>query len=431
MMDAASLSPSPTLARRAGRYRWWIVALLFFATTVNYIDRTMLGLLKPELSQELGWTEDDYGNIVTAFQAAYAFGFLLMGYLIDRLGAKMGYGIAILIWTVGHVMHGFSTSITAFMASRMALGVGEAGHFPAVVKSCSFWFPQKERAYAIGWVNSATTIGVILTAPTLWLFMGVLGLGWRETFIVTGLFGVALLGLWWWLFSSPRETGKVSAQELAWIEHDPPETVDKIGWGRIAGRRETWAYSAAKFLTDPVWFLMLFWLPSYFSDTYDVDLKVVLLPMIVMYLLSDVGSIAGGWFSSRLLQAGRTANFARKVTMLLAGLCVTPLIFVTSLDNMWLAVLLIGLALAGHQAFSTNLLSLPPDMFPKRAVGSVIGLGGFAGGIGGMIMAKSTGLVLDATGGDYTVVFAACTVVYFLAILCIHLLSPRLARARL
>ena len=429
--EAANSSSAAQFPGKAGRYRWSIVALLFFATTVNFVDRTMLGLLKPELSQELGWSEDHYGTIVTAFQAAYAFGFLLMGYLIDKLGAKIGYGIAILIWTAGHVMHGFSASITTFMASRMALGVGEAGHFPAVVKSCSVWFPQKERAYAIGWVNSATTIGVILTAPTLWLFMGVLGLGWRETFIVTGIFGVALIALWWWLFSSPRETGQVTAEELAWIEHDPPESIEKIGWGRIAGQPEAWAYSAAKFLTDPVWFLMLFWLPSYFAGTYNVDLKVVLLPMIVMYLLSDVGSIAGGWMSSRLLEAGRTPNFARKITMLAAGLCVTPLIFVTSVNNMWVAVGLIGLALAGHQAFSTNLLSLPPDMFPKRAVGSVIGLGGFAGGIGGMIMAKSTGLVLDATGGDYTKIFAACTVVYFIAILCIHLLSPRLARVRI
>lgn len=431
MSDISSVSLTARVVEKVGRYRWSIVALLFFATTVNYIDRTMLGLLKPELSLELGWTENDYGNIVTAFQAAYAFGFLLMGYLIDKLGPKIGYSIAIVIWTAGHMMHGFASSVTAFMTARMALGVGEAGHFPAVVKSCSIWFPQKERAYAIGWVNSATTIGVILTAPTLWLFMGVFGLGWRETFFVTGLFGIALLGLWWWMFSSPRDTRLVSTEELAWIEHDPAESTEQIGWGQIVGRREAWAYSAAKFLTDPVWFLMLFWLPSYFADTYQVDLKVVLLPMIAMYLLSDVGSIAGGWLSSRLLERGRSPNFARKVTMLIAGLCVTPLIFVTSLNNLWLAVFLIGLALAGHQAFSTNLLSLPPDMFPKRAVGSVIGLGGFAGGIGGMIMAKSTGLVLDATGGDYTVIFAACTTVYFIAILCIHLLSPRLARAKL
>ncbi len=429
MSDIAADKPAGGIAQKVGRYRWSIVALLFFATTVNYIDRTMLGLLKPDLSKELGWSEDDYGNIVTAFQAAYAFGFLLMGYLIDKLGPKIGYSIAIVIWTIGHVAHGFSSSIAAFMASRVVLGVGEAGHFPAVVKSSSFWFPQKERAYAIGWVNSATTIGVILTAPTLWLFMKFFGLGWRETFIVTGLFGALLLGLWWWLFSTPRETGKVSEGELAWIEHDPPESVEQVGWARIVGQREAWAFAAAKFLTDPVWFLMLFWLPSYFSSTYNVDLKVVLLPMIVMYLLSDVGSIMGGWFSSKLIQSGRTPNFARKTTMLIAGLCVTPLLFVAGLENMWLAVVLIGLALAGHQAFSTNLLSLPPDMFPKKAVGSVIGLGGFAGGIGGMIMAKSTGLVLDATGGDYTVIFAACTVVYFIAVAVIHTLSPKLERA--
>lgn len=413
---------------RTGRYRWSIIALLFFATTVNYIDRTMLGLLAPTLEKELNWNEDDYGNIVTAFQAAYALGFLFMGWLIDRFGPKIGYSIAIAIWTVGHVAHGFGGSVASFMAARAVLGVGEAGHFPAVVRSSSEWFPQKERAYAIGWVNSGTTIGVILTAPTLWLFMQALGLGWRETFIYSGLFGVILLGLWWWLYSNPRESGRVSKGELEWIEHDPPEQIEKIGWSRVVRKREAWAFASAKFLTDPVWFLMLFWLPKYFSSTYNVDLKVVLLPMILMYLLSDVGSIAGGWLSSRLIQRGRTPNFARKVTMIIAGLCVLPLLFVTGIQNMWLAVLLIGIALAGHQAFSTNLLSIPPDMFPKRAVGSVIGLGGFAGGIGGMIMAKSTGLVLDATGGNYTFIFAACTSVYFLAVLSIHLLSPRLER---
>ena len=416
------------IPERTGKYRWSIIALLFFATTVNYIDRTMLGLLAPTLQTELNWNEDDYGNIVTAFQAAYALGFLFMGYVIDRFGPKIGYSIAITIWTVGHVAHGFGGSVASFMAARAVLGVGEAGHFPAVVRSSSEWFPQKERAYAIGWVNSGTTIGVILTAPTLWLFMQAFGLGWRETFIYSGLFGVVLLGLWLWLYSNPRESGKVSQGELAWIEHDPPEQIEKIGWSRIVRKREAWAFASAKFLTDPVWFLMLFWLPKYFSTTYNVDLKVVLLPMILMYLLSDVGSIAGGWLSSRLIQRGRTPNYARKVTMILAGLCVLPLLFVTGVSNMWLAVLLIGIALAGHQAFSTNLLSIPPDMFPKRAVGSVIGLGGFAGGVGGMIMAKSTGLVLDATQGNYTIIFAICTTVYFLAVAAIHLLSPRLAK---
>ena len=420
--------PTATPITPSGRYRWAIIALLFFATTVNYIDRTMLGLLAPSLGSELGWSEDDYGNIVTAFQAAYALGFLLMGWLIDRFGPKVGYAIAITIWTIGHVAHGFASSVASFMAARVVLGVGEAGHFPSVVRASSEWFPQKERALAIGWVNSGTTIGVILTAPTLALFLNTLGLGWRETFIWSGLFGVVLLGLWLRYYSNPRQSGKVTEAELAWIEHDPPEKIQQIGWSRIVTKREAWAFATAKFLTDPVWFLMLFWLPKYFSSTYNVDLKVVLLPMIIMYLLSDAGSIAGGWLSSKLIQRGHTANYARKVALLVSGCCVLPLLFVSGLENMWLAVLLIGIALAGHQSFSSNLLSIPPDMFPKRAVGSVIGLGGFAGGIGGMIMAKSTGLVLDATDGNYTVIFMACTTVYFIAVLAIHLLSPRLAK---
>jgi ACS family hexuronate transporter-like MFS transporter len=412
---------------RAGRYRWLIIALLFAATTVNYVDRTMLGLLAPALGDELGWNENDYGNIVTAFQAAYALGFLLMGWLIDRFGPKIGYSIAITIWTIGHVAHGFAGSVVSFMAARIVLGVGEAGHFPSVVRASSEWFPQKERSYAIGWVNSATTIGVILTAPTIWLFMVWMGFDWRQTFIYSGIFGVVLLILWLWLYSNPRESGKVSEAELAWIEHDPPEQVERLGWSKIVTKREAWAFAIAKFLTDPVWFLMLFWLPKYFASTYDVDLKIVLLPMIIMYLLSDVGSIFGGWVSSKLIQTGHSVNFARKVTMIGAGFCVLPLLFVTGLENMWLAVVLIGIALAGHQAFSSTILSIPPDMFPKRAVGSVIGLGGFMGGVGGMIMAKSTGLVLDATDGNYTLIFAACTTVYFLAVLAVHLLSPKLA----
>ncbi|MDP3782194.1 MAG: MFS transporter [Sphingopyxis sp.] len=416
---------------RAGRYRWLIIALLFAATTVNYIDRTMLGLLAPVLGDELGWSENDYGNIVTAFQAAYALGFLLMGWLIDRFGPKIGYSIAIAIWTIGHVAHGFAGSVVSFMAARIVLGVGEAGHFPSVVRASSEWFPQKERSYAIGWVNSATTIGVILTAPTIWLFMVWMGFDWRQTFIYSGVFGVVLLVLWLWLYSNPRESGKVSEAELAWIEHDPPEQVERLGWAKIVTKREAWAFALAKFLTDPVWFLMLFWLPKYFASTYDVDLKIVLLPMIIMYLLSDVGSIVGGWTSSKLIQSGHSVNFARKITMIGAGLCVLPLLFVTGLENMWLAVVLIGIALAGHQAFSSTILSIPPDMFPKRAVGSVIGLGGFMGGVGGMIMAKSTGMVLDATGGNYTLIFAACTTVYFLAVLAVHLLSPKLAPVRI
>jgi ACS family hexuronate transporter-like MFS transporter len=416
---------------RAGRYRWTIVALLFFATTVNYVDRTMLGLLKSDLTSEFGWTEDDYGTIVTAFQAAYAIGFLIFGRIIDKFGAKIGYSLAIVIWTIGHVAHGFSSSITAFMASRVALGVGEAGHFPSVVRSCSEWFPQKERSYAIGWVNSATTIGVILTAPTLWIFMTLLGLDWRMTFIVTGIFGFGLLAVWWLVFNSPRESAKVSEAELAWIEHDPPEKMEQVGWLKLMSKKEAWAFALSKFLTDPVWFFFLFWLPGYFKEAYQVDLKVVLLPMIVMYLISDLGSILGGWLSSKLIQIGKTPNFARKVTMMMAGLCVLPLLLVSTIGNMWAAVLIIGLALAGHQAFSSNLLSLPPDMFPKRAVGSVIGLGGFMGGIGGMIMAKSTGLILDATNKNYAIIFAACTVVYFIAIIVIHVLSPRLERADL
>ena len=270
MATAAGNTPLDQAVPKAGRSRWKIIALLFVATTVNYIDRTMLGLLAPGLGKELAWNENDYGNIVTGFQAAYALGFLLMGWLIDRFGPKVGYGIAIAIWTIGHVAHGFASSVVSFMAARMVLGIGEAGHWPAVVRASSEWFPQKERAYAIGWVNSATTIGVILTAPTIALITVAMGFDWRGVFIISGLFGVALFAAWLIFYSNPREKGTVSEAELAWIEHDPVEKVQQIGWTRLIRTREAWAFAVAKFLTDPVWFLMLFWLPSYFAATYKV-----------------------------------------------------------------------------------------------------------------------------------------------------------------
>jgi MFS transporter, ACS family, hexuronate transporter len=418
-----------TLPPKAGGMRWTIVGLLFFATTVNYIDRTMFGILAPGLGKELGWGENDYGNIVTAFQAAYAIGFLIFGRIIDIFGPRIGYAIAIVIWSIGHMAHGFASTVSQFMMSRIVLGLGEAGHFPSAVRASSEWFPQKERSFAIGWINSGTTIGVILTTPVVWFFMTFLNLGWRETFLWTGTFGVVLLALWWTMYRNPRQATKLSPAELAWIEHDPAEKQEPTPWLKLAATKEAWAYSIAKFLTDPVWFFLLFWLPKYFNSTYNLDIKTFLLPMIVIYLISDAGSIAGGWLSSKLISAGRTPSFARKITMLTAGCFVLPMLLLSGVNNVWLSVLIIGLAAGGHQAFSANLLSLPGDLFPKRAIGSVIGMGGFLGGVGGMIMAKSTGMVLQASGGNYTAIFATCTVVYFLALAIVHLLSPKLARA--
>jgi MFS transporter, ACS family, hexuronate transporter len=429
MTVEASTNLAQSTIAKAGGMRWTIVVLLFFATTINYIDRTMLGILAPTLTKDLGWGENDYGNIVTAFQAAYAVGFLIFGRIIDLFGPRIGYALAIVIWTIGHMAHGAASTVTHFMISRVILGVGEAGHFPSAVRASSEWFPQKERSYAIGWINSGTTIGVILTTPVVWFFMTFLGLGWQETFLWSGVFGVILLGLWWGLYRNPRENPRVSAAELVWIEHDPAEKSESTPWLTLAATKEAWAYALAKFLTDPVWFFLLFWLPKYFSSNYDLDIKTFLLPMIVIYLISDAGSIAGGWLSSRLISDGRTPSFARKFTMFIAGCFVLPMLLLGAINNLWLSVIIIGFAAAGHQAFSANLLSLPGDLFPKRAVGSVIGMGGFLGGVGGMIMAKSTGLVLDATGGNYTMIFAVCTVVYFIALAIIHALSPKLERA--
>lgn len=409
---------------RAGRYRWLIVALLFAATAVNYVDRQMIGVLKPTLSAEFSWSESDYANIVFWFQVAYAVGYIGFGRIVDVLGARLGYALAIVIWTISHMAHGLATGVASFAAARFGLGVGESGNFPCGIRAVTDWFPQKERALAIGIFNAGANVGAIITpllVPAL-----VIAFGWRVAFYITGIFGVAWLLAWWLLYRHPREHKHVTAGELAWIEQDPADPVRKIGWAALIGRRETWAYAVGKFMIDPIWWFFLFWLPGYLFERYHMDLKSFGLPLAVVYLISDVGSVLGGWMSSRMIKSGRSANFARKTTMLFWAVCVFPIWFTQSIDSLWGAVLLIGLATAAHQAFSANLYTLPSDVFPRGAVGSVIGIGGTAGALGGMSMALFTGYILDATGGNYQVLFAICASTYVLALLAVHLLAPRL-----
>lgn len=422
-----NFNPAAAASAKAGRYRWVIVALLFAATAVNYIDRQMIGVLKPTLVAEFGWSETDFAQIVFWFQVAYAIGYIGFGRIVDVVGAKLGYTIAIVIWTAGHMAHGFATGLASFAATRFGLGVGESGNFPAGIRAVTDWFPQRERAYAIGLFNAGANVGAIITpllVPAL-----VLWFDWRAAFFITGIFGVAWLAAWWLVYRHPAEHPRVSPAELAWIQQDPADPVEQIGWAKLLTVRETWAYALGKFLIDPVWWFFLFWLPGYLFERYDMDLKTFGLPLAAIYLISDGGSIFGGWMSSRLIKTGRTPNFARKMTMLLCAIAVLPIWFAQSIDSVWAAVLIIGLATAAHQAFSANLYTLPSDVFPRGAVGSVVGIGGTVGALGGMGMALFTGYILDKTGGSYEVLFAICASSYLLALAVVHLLSPKLNAA--
>lgn len=411
---------------RVGRYRWVIVAMLFAATAINYIDRQMIGVLKPTLQGEFGWSEKDFATIVFWFQLAYAIGYLCFGKVVDALGARAGYSIAIVVWTVSHMAHGLATSLTSFALARFGLGIGESGNFPAGIKAVTEWFPQRERAYAIGLFNAGANVGAIIT-PLLVPFL-VLTFDWRSAFYITGIFGIVWLVAWWAIYRHPAEHMRVSPEELAFIQQDPADPVEPISWGRVLRIKETWAYALGKFFIDPIWWFFLFWLPGYLFDRYDLDLKSFGLPLAAIYLISDVGSIAGGWLSSRLIASGRTPNFARKLTMFICAVCVLPIFFAQGLSSVWEAVAVIGLATAGHQAFSANLYTLPSDIFPRGAVGSVIGIGGTLGAVGGMGMALFTGYILDATNNNYSILFAIAGSAYFVALLAVHLLSPRLAR---
>lgn len=412
-------------AKPAGRYRWVIVSLLFAACTINYIDRQMIGILKPILSKELGWSESDYADIVFYFQFAYAIAYLAFGKIVDVLGARMGYTIAVIIWTIGHMAHGFASSAIQFSLARAGLGIGEAGNFPGGIKAVTEWFPKRERAYATGLFNAGANVGAILTPLLLWVIIDQWGLNWRMAFYITGIFGVLWLIAWWTIYRSPDEKPQVSKEELAWIKQDGEAAVQKIRLGQLITCRETWAYALGKFFIDPIWWFFLFWLPGYLGDRYGLDLKTFALPVAAIYVISDLGSIGGGWLSSHLIARGHSVNFARKITMLICALLILPIWFAQDVTTVWGAVLLIGVATAGHQAFSANLYTLPSDMFPQGAVGTVIGFGGTVGAIGGMCMAKFTGYILDATH-SYELLFAIAASAYLIALLLVHLLSPKL-----
>jgi ACS family hexuronate transporter-like MFS transporter len=431
-------------AVRTGRlgFRWFVCALLFFAATINYIDRQVIGLLKPTLQAEFGWSEIDYSHIVFAFQLAYAIGFLAAGRMIDRLGARTGFTVAIVIWSLAAMAHAeatvfgpgaaavlalvgltYSGSVAGFIVARLALGFGEAGNFPAAIKVVAEWFPARERAFATGLFNSGTNIGALLTPLIVpWI---TLTYGWYWAFVATGAIGFFWVLLWLVTYARPEEHRWVSREELTHIRSDPPQPTTPVPWRKLLRYRQTWAFAIGKFLTDPVWWLYLFWIPDFLNRNYGINLSRVGPPLVVIYLLADIGSIGGGWLSSALIKRGWSANVGRKTAMLVCAVAVVPMMFASKAADLWMAVALVSLATSAHQGWSCNLFTLVSDMFPRQAVGSVVGLGGMAGSIGGMTIAWVTGRLLEATG-SYVPVFLMASFAYLIALGAIHLLVPRL-----
>ena len=430
-------SPQPTLisqdavsriATGVGHFRWVICALLLFGVTKNYMDRQVLGVLKTTLQHDLGWNEIDYSNLVFAFQAAYAVGLLLMGRLVDRLGTRLGYALSMVFWSLASMAHAAGGSLMSFVIARSALGLGESGVFPASLKTIAEWFPRKERALATGIFNAGTNIGAILTPLIVpWITVH---WGWRWAFIATGAIGFVWLIFWLWLYRKPEEHPLLSKAELDYIRSDPQPPVVKIKWARLATHRQTWAFAVGKFCTDPIWWFLLFWIPDFLQRNHGLRLMQIGVPIMVIYLCADVGSVAGGWLSSRLIHLGKSVNFGRKVAMLVCAIAVIPIVFAYRVESLWGAVLLVGLAAGAHQGFSANLFTLPSDLFPSQAVASVVGMGGMAGAIGGMLMAKIVGYVLQWTG-SYMIPFFIAGSVYLVALALIHMLTPHMEPARL
>ena len=401
---------------RPSSYRWTICALLFVATTINYVDRQVLGILAPTLQRELHWTEADYGDIVSWFSFAYAFGFLVAGRVIDWIGVRRGLAIAVVAWSAAAIGHAFARTAAGFSVARAMLGMSESAIFPGSIKTVAEWFPQRERALATGIFNAGTNTGAILT-PLLvpWI---ALQWGWRWAFVVTGALGLLWLVLWIPLYRNPPATGA-------------SVTDARVPWVSLFGHRQTWAFIVGKLMADPVWWFYLYWLPKFLDAKYGVKLAQVAAPIIAVYLIADVGSVGGGWLSSALIKRGWSVNRARKATMLAMALLIVPTTLASRAPSMWAAVLIVGVAAAAHQAWSANVYTLASDMFPKSAVGSVVGIGAFAGAMGGVVFQRVTGRVLQANGSDYAPIFVVCGLAYVTAWTIIHLLAPRLEPAHL
>ncbi|MGA8870179.1 MAG: MFS transporter [Candidatus Acidiferrales bacterium] len=415
-----------TVRTLAGNFRWVICALLLLGTTKNYMDRQVIGILKTTLQHEFGWNEIDYGNLVAVFQGAYAIGMLIVGRAIDRLGTRLGYALAMALWSVASMAHGIAASLGGFLAARFALGFGESAVFPASLKAIAEWFPRKERSLAIGIANAGTNIGAIITPFIVpWITVH---WGWRWAFVSIGGLGFFWLAAWLWIYRTPDQHRRCSPEELALIRSDPPEPRNSVPWLSLLSYRQTWAFTLGKFITDPIWWFFLFWTPDFLQRTHGLSLLQLGVPIMLIYLLADAGSVAGGWLSSALIHRGKSVNSARKIAMLICAISVIPIVFAPRVRSTSWAVLLIGLAVAAHQGFSANLFTLPSDMFPRQAVASVVGIGGMAGAIGGLLIAKVVSYLLQWTG-SYAVPFLMAGSAYLIAIAAIQLLAPRLEMA--
>ncbi len=421
--DGTALAALPG---KVGNYRWRICAMLLAATTISYIDRQVLGVLAPFLQEKIGWTELQYSSIVTAFQAAYAIGLLCAGAVIDRFGTRIGYALAIGLWSVAAMSHSLATGVLSFAAARFALGLGEAGNFPAAIKAVAEWFPQRERALAAGIFNSGSNIGAIV-APLLVPIVAAQW-GWQAAFLCTGVLSATWLVVWLRTYRTPEEEPRLSPRERAYIGTEPMRTASRMPWSALLRHRQTWAFAAAKFITDPIWWFFLFWLPKFLHAEYGLSLLELGAPLITIFLLADAGSIAGGWLAGRLIKRGMSVNRARKTTMLICALLVLPVMFAAKANHLWLAVALVGLATAAHQGWSANVYTLTSDLFPRHAVASVVGIGGFAGAVGGMLISTVIGLLLQATG-SYVPVFLMAGSAYVLAWIVVQCLVPRMEPA--
>jgi MFS transporter, ACS family, aldohexuronate transporter len=420
-----------------GKYRWVIVVLLFFATSINYVDRQVIGLLKPVLEKDLHWSEKDYGYIVMAFQTAYALGLLFFGGLIDRIGTKLGYTFSVIFWSIAAMLHAAAKTTFGFGVARTALGIGESGNFPAAIKTITEWFPKKERAFATGLFNSGTNIGAVIAPIMVPLILA--AYGWREAFIITGALGLIWLIFWGIFYDSPAKQKRLGAAEYNYIHSDDEinsSSSPQFFWIKLFRYRQTWVFFAGKFLTDPIWWFFLLWLPDYFSGTFHLDLKKPGWPLVIVYTTTSIGSIFGGYLSSYFIEKGWSAYRARKTAMFIFALCVLPVMTAQYASNMWTVVALISLAAASHQAWSANIFTTASDIFPKKAVSSIIGIGGMAGAVGGILFPLIVGNILqyfknagNKTAG-YNIIFIICGCAYLFAWIVMHFLTPEVKEVK-
>lgn len=409
------------LNSKTGNYRWRVIVLLFFATTINYIDRQVLGILAPRLQDLFEWSESDYSLIIMSFQAAYAIGLISMGGLLDKIGTKAGYIIAITIWSIAGMFHAAARSITSFVLARFTLGIGESANFPAAVKTVAEWFPKRERAFATGIFNSGTNIGAILT-PLIIPFIA-LKWGWQWAFIITGALGFVWLIFWCMFYKRPEKSTRLSPDERKYILQDGEEISKRIPWVKIFPHKQTLGICLARFVTDPVWWFFLYWLPKFLDTNHGIDLSNIGLPLIIIYLISDGGAITGGWLSSFFIRRGKDPVAARKLAILLLALLVVPIFFASVTEHMWIAVALISMATFAHQGYASNIFTIVSDIYPKDAVGSMIGLSGFAGAAGGVVFSFLVGLILELTG-SYYIVFGIASIAYLLCWIALKLFVP-------